>query len=393
MSIVERQVREMALLGFERFRVWVSPQSAADVIKWRSDLHRLYFIDLRISEISAIDEITGELEQVEGDVLLLEGDLIYDDRVLYHLVKKGAGSQVIGPLGERAVYLGPVEVEEVARKIREGKISLESHLADAINGDLDATPSRDIGYYVASLRLTMEPLMRRVSSDADLAPLARLMFRRTFKGVIDAVARYGYYHLVRIITGLLSRTSVSPNFLTLLSILGIWMAIPCFAFGYLSTGVVVAWGGVLMDSVDGKLARLRLHLTDTMGAFEHFTAAPGLALWYAAFGWHLNEVQAGFPGGEFWWTSTGIVLFVLDKLVSGGFKKLYGKEIFDLRPFDARFHLVAARRNITLLILTIGAIISEIGLAFQVAVAWMAITFGYHFLRLLQVVAGRWAQK
>lgn len=39
------------------------------------------------------------------------------------------------------------------------------------------------------------------------------LVERTFKGVIDAVARYGYYHLVRFLTRALSRTTVSRNLL------------------------------------------------------------------------------------------------------------------------------------------------------------------------------------
>ena len=66
---------------------------------------------------------------------------------------------------------------------------------------------------------------------------------------IDAVARYGYYHLVRWITRHLSETSITPNLLTVLSILGTWGAIPCFAGGRFGAGAVVAWIGVILDWV------------------------------------------------------------------------------------------------------------------------------------------------
>ena len=71
--------------------------------------------------------------------------------------------------------------------------------------------------------------------------------------------------------------------------------------------------------------------------------------------------------------------------MSGSFKYMFGREIFDITALDARFHLIAARRNITLLILTFGALVGGVGVAFEVAAIWMVITFGYHLVRLVQV--------
>ena len=391
MNIVERQIREMALHGVERFHIWVSQLSTNEVIRWRRDLHHLYRLDLIVVDVETHSALVRELRKIEDDVVLLEGDVVYDDRVLVHLLQSGPGCRVIGRDAEAAAYLTAGHVEEIVRYIDEVNDGASAATEDPLTlpeKGLETIASRDIGHYVSALRLTMEPLMVRILSPADLAPLGRQMYRRTFKGVIDAVARYGYYHLVRFITYPLSFTSIAPNLLTSMSILCIWAAIPCIATGHLAAGISSAWAGVLLDSIDGKLARLRLHLSDRMGAIEHIVAAPGLALWYAAFGWYLSEVESAVSG-ELLWTVTGIGVFVLDKVVSGGFKRLFGKEIFDFSTIDARFHLIAARRNITLVIFTLGAIVGDPGLAFQMAVMWMVITFGYHLVRLIQVATSK----
>ena len=388
MNIVERQIREMALLGVERFHIWVSQFSAHEVSRWRRDLHHLYRLDLIVVDVETLSALARELGHIEDDVVLLEGDVVYDDRVLVHLLECGPGCRVIGRNAEAAAYLTAGQVKQIVRDIDE--VNDDSSATTGVplilpGKELETIASRDIGHYVPALRLTMEPMMVRVLSPADLAPLGRLMYRRTFKGVIDAVARYGYYHLVRCITYPLSFTSIAPNLLTSMSILGTWGAIPCIATGHLAAGISSAWAGVLLDSIDGKLARLRLQLSDRMGAIEHIVAAPGLALWYAAFGWYLGSVGSAASGGELLWTVTGIAVFALDKVVSGSFKRLFGKEIFDFSPVDASFHLIAARRNITLLIFTLGALVGYPGLGFQMAVIWMVFTFGYHLVRLLQV--------
>lgn len=392
MNIVERQVREMALHDVQRFKIWVSPSSAGDVGNWRRDLHRLYLLELVVVEVATLADLTRDLGHLEDDIILLEGDVVYDDRVLSYLLKTGPGCRVIGCNAEGAAYLAAGQLEQIARDIDsvcdETSAAIEEPLT-LPGEDLKAIYSRDIGHYVPELRLTMEPIMVRVLSPADLAPLGRRIYRRTFKGVIDVVARYGYYHLVRFITYPLSFTSIPPNLLTAISILGIWGAIPCFATGHMAAGFSAAWAGVLLDSIDGKLARLRLHLSDRMGAFEHIAAAPGLALWYAALGWYLSATDSAASGDELPWTLAGIGAFALDKVVSGGFKRMFGKEIFDYSATDARFHLIAARRNITLSIFTLGAIAGNPGLAFRMAVVWMVITFGYHLVRLIQVATGK----
>ena len=249
--------------------------------------------------------------------------------------------------------------------------------------------AEELDPYVPSLRLTMAPYMVRLTSADQIRSLDHLMYHRCFKGVIDAVARYGYYHLVRWITRGLSRTSLPPNLFTLLSVLGIWGAIPCFALGHVGAGVVVAWAAVLLDSIDGKLARLTLHLSEAMGRFEHIAAMPGLGLWYAALGWHYSggDLFSARPGALAGWVLLGS--FLADKIASGWFRRLFGKELFDYRPVDAAFHLVACRRNTALLILTLGLATGTDAGAFAILTGWMGATLVFHAIRFAWVGATR----
>ena len=153
--------------------------------------------------------------------------------------------------------------------------------------------------------------------------------------------------------------------------------------------VVAAWSGVILDSVDGKLARLTLHLSDAMGALEHVTAAVGLVLWFAALGWHFTGgglLQGGTLAMATW---ALIAAHVVDKMVSGLFRKQFGRELFDYRPVDAVFHLVAARRNTHLLLLSLGVLAVRAELAFVGMAAWMVITLVFHLVRWSWAVVAR----
>lgn len=386
MNLVERQIRELARLGVSRFTVWISAASAAEVRCLRPDLGRLYSVELDFKQIAGPELLRRSLCETDDGLLLLEGDVVYDERILGFLLKEGTGTGVRSAGGETLLYL----TADQARGL--GKIWGEEEPLAVVGPRLEDLGLRtcrpdELEHYVPSLRLTMAPLMLRVPAAGDIRRIDHLMYHRTFKGVIDAVARYGYYHLVRWITRRLSETELTPNLFTVLSIASIWGAIPLLAGGWFGLGTLVAWSGVILDSVDGKLARLRLHLSDTMGAIEHITAMPGLGLWYVAVGWYLTggELAGGSATALITWTL--VACFLLDKLVTGLFKSLYGKELFDYRPLDAVFHLVAARRNISLSMLTLGALAGNWGIeqAFTAVAGWTGVTLLFHAARFVWI--------
>ena len=390
MTLVERQLRELALKGAVRFRIYVSPRTAALVERLRPDLDKLYRMERIFTTVEGAQLFYRGLAQVREEAVVLEGDVLYDERILTHLLQSGPGCRVKGGQGTAALYLDAAGMARLAR--RPPAAAPPGSLDELLEGSAAAAGLRtwtpaDLDPYVPSLRLKMEPYMVRVAGAGGLRRLERLMYRRTFKGAIDAVARYGYYHPVRWLTRALSKTAVAPNLVTVLSILCIWAAVPCFAFGFLGAGALVAWAGVILDSVDGKLARLRLHLNARMGAVEHLLAAPGLGLWYLAWGWHLSagKLLGGEP--EALWTWAAVAAYALDKMVSGGFKACYGRELFDYRPVDAVFHLFAARRNVTLLIMTAGAAAGREREAFVVLALWTLATLFFHALRFAWTAA------
>ena len=381
MSLVERQVREMALRACRRFCLLVTTQTRGSVEAMRDDLHDLYEVELEIVEVAAVGEVFLRLSQVREEVILLAGDAVYDDRALAYILDEGAGSAVWAQ--ERGAFYFS---SEQCATLHELSVQTWQDLMAVDGLAFRGTEVGELNAYVASLRLTMPAYIYRLGPDEDIRHIDHLMYRRTFKGAIDAVARYGYYHLVRWITRQLARGKSTPNFYTLLTVFCVWIASPLIALGHIGEGLLVAWAGVILDSVDGKLARLRLHLSDEMGTFEHIAAMPVLALWFLAMGWHLSAGQLFtlLPVPLETWLL--LAAFLLDKITSGLFKKVVGRELFDYRRIDALFHLVAARRNIALLILSAGGLLGYLEYSFHALMLWMAATLFFHLLRFYWVL-------
>ena len=380
MTLVERQVREMALRGCAYFRLFTTPQTIELVAAARPDLHRLYQVEIEMVEVVAGCEIFSWFDRADGELIFLSGDAVYDGRVLDYVVKKGSG-HAVGQGTRGALFLSQSEAGQLAVQAANWAEALTwatDHLATCSTSDLNP--------YVASLRLHMPAYIYHLRAEENVRTVDHLMYKRTFKGAIDGVARYGYYHLVRWITRRLSSGTTAPNLYTVLSVLCVWGASPLIAWGHAGAGLALAWCGVILDSVDGKLARLRLHLSDAMGDFEHVAAMPGLGLWFLATGWNLSG--ADLLAGELVALATWVLitLFLADKICSGLFKKRVGRELFDYRPVDALFHIVAARRNVALLLLTVGTLCDQLEVSFYALVAWMGATFGFHLVRLIWVV-------
>ena len=93
MSLVERQLRQLALRGAARARVAVVGKGVPGI---RADFASRYDLDIRFHQVSAEAGFGASLAAAQSPLLLLEGDGVYDDRVLDHLLAAGPGNSVAG---------------------------------------------------------------------------------------------------------------------------------------------------------------------------------------------------------------------------------------------------------------------------------------------------------
>ena len=213
----------------------------------------------------------------------------------------------------------------------------------------------------------------------------RRIFKRSTKAALRC--RDGFLlrlvrlvQLVRPITARLG--ALVPPPLPALSILCIWAAIPCLALGQLGAGVLVAWLGIFLDLMAGKLAWPTLDLRAFIGKGEHWSSLPALGLWYLALGWHCSggNLLKGTSIDLATWVLIGA--FVLDKALCAIFHQRHQQELREYRPVDAAFHLIAAQRNISLFQLSAGVLLDQVHLALVLISGWMICTLLFH--------AGRW---
>lgn len=341
MTLTERLLRQLARAGVRHVQVQLPAGVAvADVMR------RDFAGELRIEPVVRAPDKYGAL------TLMLDATAVFDTRVIEHL------AAVSGPTLIRGT---------TAAQVVGGRADAAVDLVD-----LDTLPS-----YLPNLRRHRAPFVLTIATRDDLAAAERITFEAVYKGVTDVVTKYVYPGIVRLIVRWLAPTMITPNQVTAVSMVLSFGAIPVFAVGHL--GIAIAMGLVMsvLDSVDGKLARLTFRESKTGNWMDHGSDFVYFGLWLAAVG-----IVAGTGAAR--WVLPGA--WLLDKAIVGIFKLVRGRELNDWAPIDAAFRLIVIRRNIFLLVLLAGVVAGRPDVAVALLAAWAVIGAVFHTVRGLWIV-------
>lgn len=234
-----------------------------------------------------------------------------------------------------------------------------------------------------ALSLDEEPVVR----------VERALFANVYKGVTDVVTKWLWpepaFHLVR----LLSQLKVPPNAVTLVGLALTFVAAWLFYVGELWPGMLAAWGMTFLDTVDGKLARTTVTSSRTGDLLDHVTDYVHPPVWWYCLATGLAGRESA--AADMVWASCWIILgtYVAGRAVEEIFKSRIGFNQYLWRRFDSAFRLIVSRRNIILLIMSIGLLLGFGAFAFAACAAWSVVSVLIQAVRLGQAwVANRRAK-
>ena len=378
-ALVERILRQLHELG-QQTAIVILPAHTTPASFLRREFSQRYPMTITWLNDPETAEVIREITAAAKWVVLFEGDGLYDERIVKVLCQSTAAlcisnAQAVNPPLAACVdphSFGTYSVND-----------WQNWVQTAVDKGLIETRSvHHMASYLLSLRRDVTPQLQRVSTPEAIRDIENAMYHDTFKGVMELVGAYGYRLPVRGFTRFFARTSVTPNMLTALSVVCKFAAIPFFALGWLWTGLLLAWGFVLLDSVDGKLARMTVRYSRRAGRIDKNTTLPAYLGWYLALGWHVSGGNVFTPPG---WAGIALATFALfDKLSMMYFVRTFGRSLLDYAPVDRQIHLFNARKNL-LVVLMIGLLLEHTVLAFYLITVWMGLTFLAHLLRVLWV--------
>lgn len=282
---------------------------------------------------------------------------------------------VISSAGGRplATVVGETQLTEAERAIRgDGGLHLIS--ADAIGP-----------VYVRKLRRTLEPLALALGEQPKSA-VERKLFASVYKGVTDVVTKYAWPEPALWLTRGAAAAGLSPNAVTVVGLVLTFVAGWQFYVGNLASAMVAAWLMTLLDTVDGKLARVTLTSTDFGNRLDHGNDLIHPPLWWLCLAHGLGVAE---PAHAWIWPSCWVVLgtYVIGRFLEKGFKARFGINPFMWKQFDSRFRMIISRRNIILLIMTVGLIAGLPAEAFALCALWSVISIMVQGGRFVQAIS------
>ncbi len=321
-------------------------------------------------------------EQASGDLLLVvQGNAVVDTRLLQHIL--GAAGNVAFVGGEGPERTALLKLDAPLREFDPASDDLLSVCEEAIaSGQAKELVEAHYDGYVSRLRRQLPFYLLRVSDKDSLRRTARFLFWSNYKGSTDFMTKYVYPPLVWQILRPLARLRVHPNWVTGVSIVCTLAALPLFATGQWGLGLALAYTMSVLDSVDGKLARLTYRDSPIGNVLDHGLDLVHPPLWYMAWAWALSS---GEPGS--WLFLSSIVLlgwYVFDRLITLVCTMRTGRSIHGIEELDVKMRTFISRRNVNLPLFTIALLFGVAVPCFYAIVLWQIASALFHTQRLIK---------
>ncbi|WP_294011856.1 CDP-alcohol phosphatidyltransferase family protein [Sphingomonas sp.] len=220
---------------------------------------------------------------------------------------------------------------------------------------------------------------------ADPEPVERAAYDASYKGVTDALTLYLWRRPAFYLTRWAAEAGLTPNMVTaagfVLCVLAFWL----FWEGHYWLGIAAGFVFMVLDTVDGKLARCTGTSSEWGNLFDH-----GIDLVHPPFWWWawLHGLEAyGRPLEPIYETMLLWVIiggYVAQRLIEGIFLRRHGMHIHVWRPIDSQFRLVTARRNPNMVILFAALLFGRPDIGIELVALWTLVSLIFHAVRMAQ---------
>ncbi len=343
-----------------------------------SSVERLRRQTREVGEVNWLGD-SGELPG-EGEVLLLVGRFLFETRTLKGLMNN-PGSVLIAPDGTPAAAFAPASrAEEVLKFLVSGSKVVPAGMRRLEPGDITA--------FNVALRSARPPLLELITEQRK-NELENMLYGNAYRGITDIVTKFLFPRPARTLVHWCARLGLTPNMVTSIGFLLVLLACYFFREGHYAAGLAAGWVMTLLDTVDGKLARVTVRSSRFGHLYDHLIDLLHPPFWYVFWGKSLvpPPLVLGLDLDALSWLL--IIAYGLGRLVELIFNQLGNCTLFTWRPFDAWFRLVTARRNPCMILLTLSVLIGRPDWGFLAVVGWTMLTTGVMFVRLLQGLVSR----
>ena len=325
-------------------------------------------------------------------LVVLDGATVVDPRLIRFLQSSArscvaerssdAGRAVALCLGTTDEAQGAPGIAAIAEAIPLDAPDLAA-VADALRAAkiIEPLDEQTFPAYIDKLRRSLPYWLHRVDDEQTQRRLERQMFLDNYKGSTDLLTAYVYPPLVWPMVRFCTRWHVHPNVVTVLSIVLAFAAVPLFADAQWLAGFACAYGMSVLDSVDGKVARLTLTDSKIGNVLDHGLDQVHPPFWYFGWAWGLGAQASADPlfQAALWLT----FFYFADRIVLGIARWRLRHALHSSTPLDARVRGIIARRNITMTLMAAALLLGVGPAGFMIVTVWQGLTFAWHSWRTL----------
>jgi len=237
-----------------------------------------------------------------------------------------------------------------------------------------------------ALRKRERPFVLRLDP-ADPEPVERAAYDAAYKGVTDALTLYLWRKPAFYLTRWAARAGLSPNSITAVGAVLCLLAFFLFWNGHYWTGILSGFIFMVLDTVDGKLARCTGASSKWGNVFDHGIDLVHPPFWWWA--WEHGLAAYGRPLTPVYATMVLWVIiggYVAQRVIEGlSIQRFNGLEIHVWRPLDSKFRLITARRNPNIVILAAALLFQRPDTGLVLVAWWTLISLIFHAVRLAQM--------
>jgi phosphatidylglycerophosphate synthase len=338
-------------------------------------------VDERTRRIAAAQRITfRERPSGASGTLLVNRAFVFAPEWISYLAKRPGHVLTLG--GKVAIghcRNGRETADLMAAMESDSSLSADSTLAVVAHEDRNEQMN-------AELRKREQPFLMRLDPGSVRAA-ERASYFGAYKGVTDLLTKYLWPEWALVLTRLAARLGISPNVVTAIGALFCVIATVLFWRGEYWAGVALGFVFMVLDTVDGKLARCTITSSKWGNVFDHGIDLIHPPFWWYA--WGVGLAAYGRPVAPDLFNLLMIVLiggYVVQRLVEGAFMRLFRMHIHVWRKADSWFRLITARRNPNMVILFASMLVARPDLGLIGITIWTALSCLFHLVRLLQAI-------
>ena len=254
----------------------------------------------------------------------------------------------------------------------------------AVDG-YEATGAETAELNYAALRKRERPFVLPLDP-ANPEPVERAAYDAAYKGVTDVLTLYLWRKPAFYLTRWAAQAGLTPNQITSIGAVFCLLAFVLFWRGEYWPGVGCGFVFMVLDTVDGKLARCTGASSKWGNVFDHGIDLVHPPFWWwawehglAAYGRPLSPVYATMV----LWAIIGG--YLAQRAIEGiWIKRFNGMEIHVWRRLDSKFRLVTARRNPNMVILTASLLFARPDAGLVLVAWWTIVSLIFHGVRLAQ---------